>query len=75
MKYLNEIAQILKTKDQTISQLCKELGTTDEFEVISRIADLESIGKVCLKGWNKFYQPDGCVGFMAVYGCAEQVSK
>lgn len=71
MKYLNEIEQILNKKDRTIPEICKELGVIDEFEVISRIADLESIGKVCLKGWNKFYQPDGCVGFIAVYGRAE----
>jgi hypothetical protein len=58
----------LKTGYKTIPQLCKSLNIDDEFEVISTIGDLEASGKVCLKGWDKFYNPDGCIGFLAKYG-------
>lgn len=66
---LEQVKQVLANKDCTVPEICKELGITDEFEVISRIGDLESIGDVCFKGFRNFYRPNGYVGYIAVYGC------
>ncbi len=66
---MKRIEKILTKKDCTIPEICKELGTDREFDVISKIGDLESIGKVCFKGFRTFYEPDGRAGYLAVYGC------
>lgn len=61
---------LIKSKESmTIPQICKNLNIDDEFDVLSAIADLESTDEVIMKGMNKFYQPDGCVGYLARYGC------
>ncbi len=53
---------------KTIPELSYELNA-EEFDIISAIGDLESINKVALDSWRPFYRPDGCVAFIAVYGC------
>jgi len=71
-KMLEEVKQILAKTDCTIPEICKELKCNNEFDVISLIGDLESIGEVCLKGFKQFYRPDGCVGYLAIYGCVDE---
>ena len=72
-KLKTEVKELLcKSKqNMTISQICNKLNIDDEFDVLSVIADLEFINVVVMKGMKKFYQPDGCAGYLAEYGCVE----
>ena len=60
---------IKSKKSMTIPQICKNLNIDDELDVLSAIAELEYINEVAMKGMKKFYQPDGCAGYLAEYGC------
>lgn len=63
-----DVLKTIENENKTIPQICKSLNINDEFEVISIIGELEADGKVCLMEFDKFYNPDGCVGFLAKYG-------
>lgn len=59
---------LIKSKESmTIPQICKNLNIDDEDKVLLAIAELEYINEVAMKGLNKFYQPDGCAGYLAEY--------
>ncbi len=70
-KLRTRIIKILTSGDKTIPELCKCTNCTDEFDIISAIGDLESQNKVCLKGFDKFYDNDDGeprLVFLARYG-------
>ncbi len=64
------VLNVLNKSSQTVYDICNVL-MADEFEIISVIGDLESIGKVEQTSWKSFYRSCGDVAFLAVYGCVK----
>jgi len=63
----------LTKKGKTIPEFQKSLRRklgfyVNEYAVMSAIAQLEHEKKAILVGFDKFYEPDGCAGYLAKYG-------
>lgn len=54
-------------KPKSIPQICKELKIDDEYKIMHALADLEDENKAILSGFDRFYEPDGCAGYLAKY--------
>ena len=61
------VKQKLTDEGKTIPELCKEFGISDEFELMSAIAELEYSGDAILKDFNKVYREDGGAIYLARY--------
>lgn len=66
MKLTDRVFACIETA-KTIPQICKELKIDDEYEIMHALATLENDNKVVLSGFDKFYEPDGCAGYLAMY--------
>lgn len=64
------VLNVLNESPQTVYDICNVL-MADEFEIVSVLGDLESIGKVELVSMKTFYRSCGDVAFLAVYGCVK----
>ena len=61
-----DILQYL-SKPRTIPEICKHFAIDNEFKVLRMIADLESMGKVTLSGFDRIYREDGGAIYLAQY--------
>jgi hypothetical protein len=52
----------------TIPAICKRLKSNDEYKIMAALAHLENENLVIMTGFDKFYEPDGCAGYLAMYG-------
>lgn len=67
MDLKEKVKQGLTEEGKTIPELCKEFGVSDEYFVMSAIAELEYSGDAILGGFNKIYREDGGAIYLAKY--------
>ena len=64
---LEEVKKKLSKGEKTIPELCKELDSSDEYGMMSAIAELEYSDDVILSGFDKVYREDGGAIYLAKY--------
>lgn len=64
----NRVRAELFEAPQTVPSLCKILNIDDQFKIMHAIAELKNSDEIILIGFDKFYEPDGCAGYLARYG-------
>ena len=67
MELKEKVKQGLTDEGKTIPELCKEFEISDEYVVMSAIAELEYSGDVILGGFDKIYREDGGAIYLAKY--------
>ncbi len=67
MDLKEQVKQGLTTEGKTIYELCKEFDVSDEYIMMSIIAELEYSGDAILNNFEKIYREDGGAIYLSKY--------
>jgi len=64
---IEELKRKLTTEGKSVPELCRATKITDEYMMLSAIAELEDSGDIILNGFDRVYREDGGAIYLAKY--------